>query len=178
MKTIEQYEVEINTKSNRIQEQLMIFHENIGSIGNVIGKDSTYVFETLERSYIRILEDYNSTTARNTTILQSYVDRLDVIQGVLNAVMDAIDRIKESNDDESLDVQFEVNDVMEQISEIVSDAASGIETGVEKTTGIDITGGYAKVAIIGTGSYALSRVIGISKVTSLAIAAAAAYAMK
>jgi len=174
MKTIEQYEVEIASKAEIIEQQLAVFQENIGQIGSVIGKDSTQVYELLVSQYNDVINTYTTTTRRNAPILQGYVTKLDKILAVLAEVMASIEKIESNHGEDLLSTRYDVEIAMEQANEMAMNLAIGAQEEL-KEKGLDVSTDVLRYGMIGGTAYLVLSLLGAGKTFSLAGAAATAY---
>ena len=117
MKTIEQYEIEIQSKISTCQQQLQRFSDNLMSIGRVIGKDPTHVYEIVQAQFDSTQQDYASMMNKNQESLSFISGKLDVILDVLAEVMNSIDEIEKNPDTEELSVKQSVDNTMEYLAE-------------------------------------------------------------
>lgn len=182
MKTIENYEFEIDAKASVIRQQLAIFYENISRIGSVIGKDSTKVYNVLLKSFDTVINTYKTSTNRNTEILQGYVDVLDRIATVLSVVMDRIDMIDNVPVENSLDIHYDINDTLEKAYEdaktIESEVENKVQIVIANQTGVVPSDTMVHYLVIGGGSYLISRLLGLSRLASAGIAVGSCYLVK
>lgn len=172
MKTIEMYDAEITAKIDKCKDGLAVFEDNIGKIGQVIGKDSTVVHQTLSKSLSTIITDYSMLMPRNATTLQSITDRLDKVLAVLATVIDAIDAIDNSPQDEHLTLKNKVDTVMEGVNKYVDDMSKKLTVEIQQGTGKTVSSNVVKYSIFGVGTYLiLNKLIGLSPFLSLVGAA-------
>jgi len=168
MKTIEQYEMEILEKSSVINNQLDIFHENIGQIGHVIGKDATHVYDVILSSFDQATAEYNETT-KNVKKLELISAKLDHILNVLAEVMTAINRMENSRDEDAITVKLEVNDLIERANAMLETAI------VETSSATGMERGTTSRLVVGFGVYFISRLVGISRLPSIGLGIASAW---
>ena len=174
MKTIEDCELEIETKTDIIKDRMTRFEQNIGRIGSVIGKDSTDVYQLLLRKFNETIDMYNTGTRRSVEVLGGYIATLDNINVVLDDVMVAIDKI-EGDRGEDLTEKFKVDEIMEKVSEMTDAVVSKAEQAVEQVTGKEVSTSTVKAGVYGIGSFLLMKALGIGKAVAVAGAAATAY---
>lgn len=170
MMTIEQLESEILSKSGFITEGLLLFQENIDNLGSVIGKDPRHVYDVLQSAYDSVMSDYEMTTRRNVEILSGYVVRLDKILNVLTDVTFQIQNMKTAQENGT------ISEVAEEIGNAVDTIAGGIEHVLEEG-GVAVERDYVNMAIIGSGAYALMRILGFGRIMSAAVGAGSAYVL-
>jgi len=169
MKTIEQYEAEIQQKSALIEQGLAVFDENIGHLRNVIGKDPQYVYDILSNKYAEVMEIYTTSTRRSVEILEGHVVKLDKILDVLSSVHSQINKASQEHPDELMD------QVIDEITSTMDDIAEPVDDYVEDKTNISVGRDITTMAIVGVGSYILLRYLGLGRLVSMAGAGAATY---
>lgn len=119
MPTIEELEREFHAKLGLIEGTLARFHENLGRIGSIIGKDPTYVYDILKSNFDQIKQDYSEGVSINVASLSSLISREDKILEVLEEVNYVLKRIEESKDEESIDVKNEAAEIIENLAKNV-----------------------------------------------------------
>ena len=177
MRTIEEYEVEIQAKMSMIQKSLSRFEQNIGRIGQVIGKDASYVYKVLKENFESIVNNYKNSVSRNPLFLMEVSEGLDKIMSVLQEVDAALDKIEEAPLERALDVRYDVNDTMERIAETAIDTVDEAATRVSEaaSSGTGISQSVIYPLVIGGTGYFLGRTLNLSKIASLALGIGAYY---
>lgn len=171
MATIEQLEIQLAGKLSLINRNLNKFHENIGKIGNVVGKNPTYVHTVLLEKYDEIKNSYESAINMNTGFLEGLINRADKIISVLDEVMAIIDRIDNASGNEAIDVKNEVNEAIDRVAEELESGADTIDSAV----GANVS----KYVIPGAISFVVLRyILKLGQTVSLASSAAIAMILK
>lgn len=167
MKTIEQYEAEIQQKKQLATHQLGIFQENLSEIGRVIGKDPSHIYEVVCTALDRIEQDHSEMINVNTSALESILDRLNVVLGVLEDAILSVEAIEQSTETEELSVKNFVDEKMEGLAENAESVLSEtFETKESMFTSL----------VIGLVAFAgLKYVLRFGNLPSAAAAAAAIY---
>ena len=120
MKTIEQFEAEISQKIAIIEGQLKVFHDNLGRIGQVTGRDASEVYDKLSYHYQTVIDEMATTTRRNTSIMGAWVDTLDSILNVLAAVMHSVDAMEQPAENvDMLDVKAQVEQAIDKACQLL-----------------------------------------------------------
>lgn len=167
MATIEELEMQLQQRLSIIDLRLSRFYDNLGRIGSVIGKDSSYVYDVLKKKYNSLASDFSSMVNKNVETLTIMIERSEKILLVLDEVSKVIDTIESSHDDEMLSVRGEVDEKMESLASTVEELTSEVSNKI----GPSILG----YVVPGAAAYIILRMIGTGRTVSIVAAAAVAY---
>jgi len=167
MKTIEEYQVEIQQKKEIARQMLDRFQDGLSSIGSIIKKDPSYVYDVVCRSLEAIELDYDEMVNVSVSSLEYISDRFNVVIGVLEEVMLSLDAIEQKTDTEEISVENFVNEKMENLAENAESTLSEVFED-KKTMASYLTTGLLTFA-------GLKFVLKTGILTSIAGAAVAVY---
>lgn len=170
MKTIEEFDAEIYYKAGEAQAQLERFKDNLGNLNQILGRDPTDLYELLSSSFEQTVETWQTTTRKNTEILQGYVDKLDRILNGLAEIMLAIDDLQISREMGTVD-----EDTRQNIDQSLKNAADAVKDLVADVAGVEPSTDLISMAVVGVGSYALLRFLGAGNLISLVGAGVVTY---
>uniref|UniRef100_A0A6H1ZY04 Uncharacterized protein n=1 Tax=viral metagenome TaxID=1070528 RepID=A0A6H1ZY04_9ZZZZ len=171
MATIEELEMQLQQRLSIIDLRLSRFYDNLGRIGSVIGKDSSYVYDVLKKKYNSLASDFSSMVNKNVETLTIMIERSEKILSVLDEVSKVIDTIESSHDDEMLSVRGEVDEKMESLASSVEELTSEVSDRAGNLIGPSMLG----YVVPGAAAYIILRMIGTGRTVSLVAAAAVAY---
>lgn len=173
MKTIEEYEAELESKISQCIDGMKVFEENLDNLGLIIKKDPKYIYNLLNKKLNDLIEEYHGTTLRNETIFNVWLEKAALILQVLDEVRANINNAVEAN---TIEDTTSVNQISEWFDNLANNAESLFNQSaiaVQEKTGFNLD--LIKAAMIGAGGYIILRKIGLGQFESILIAGSIAY---
>jgi hypothetical protein len=173
MKTIEDYEIELELKISQAIDGMGLFRENIEHLGLIIKKDPRYIYDILDSRLSALTQEYRGTTLRNSEIFEHWISRIDLILNVLSEVRNNINNVIQASTIQDSNTVSQISEWFDSLAESAEGIFEQSALVVKEKTGLEIN--VVKAAMVGGIGYIVLRKMNLGQLESMLIAGTVAY---